>query len=223
MSSMTEKKVNTISAVLQIVFLVLSFAPMILEEQYMTASYSPGAYAIKSRFASNMYAGYTKIIPILVAVVCLISIVLFILKITGKETGKLVEYSKYLPAGVAVLYVIFGIYENQVIYANGELMFDYPLYADYCFGFDLMVGFWIELLIIAGAALISLPIITDKYIMHSTAQGPEQKTEKEGKKDMQVQPAAGFSDLLIEYKKLLDDGILTQEEFDEMKNDLLGQ
>ena len=38
----------------------------------------------------------------------------------------------------------------------------------------------------------------------------------------QVHPAAGFSDLLIEYKKLLDDGAITQEEFDEMKTDLLG-
>lgn len=220
---MTEKKIDTISAVLQIVFLVLSFAPMILEEQYMTASYSPGAYAIRSRFASNMYAGYTKIIPILVAIVCLVSIVAFVLKITDKKTGKLIEYSKYLPAGVAVLFVIFGIYENQVIYVNGELMFDYPLYADYCFGFDLMVGFWVELLIIAGAALISLPVITEKIITHSSDQELGQENEvKNETNNAQVHPAAGFSDLLIEYKKLLDDGVITQEEFDEMKTDLLG-
>lgn len=221
MDNITKKKIDTISLALQIVFLVLSFAPMILEEQYMTASYSPGAYAIKSRFASNMYAGYTKIIPITVATVCLISIVLFVLKITNRKTGRLIEYSKYLPAGAAVLFILFGIYENQVIYANGELMFDYPLYADYCFGFDLMVGFWIELLIIAGAAIVSLPAITDKIVMQSSDQVSELKTETEENKDMKKQPSSGFSDLLIEYKKLLDDGILTQEEFDQMKKELL--
>lgn len=45
---------------------------------------------------------------------------------------------------------------------------------------------------------------------------------EKNKNDAMTQPSNGFSDLLVDYKQLLDEGVLTQEEFNQIKKEVLG-
>lgn len=202
---MQKKNLSLIAFILLIVFVVFSFMPVILKttswEEIRYGHYTERWSALES-FAYNAYLGsFTGIIACLCYVFAIVGIITLILQFVGK-TSKRIDNLTYSPIVAFILFVIFSLLHMLPREIPGS-------YSPYGYlGASPGWGYYIEIALILAVAVMSVLIATGKVknIPVTTTKPIANNDETE---------------ILQRYKKLLDDGVINQEEFDAKKKQLL--
>lgn len=227
---MNKQHVTLIALFSMVAFTVMSFTPAIYTFEYWKAE-TPGRGAYKQLWGVNVsILGSVRILAILTVAFAVITTVVLImhlidkkviLTISGKPTDVL-KYAIYSPMATALLFFLHFLFTTLKNIPDGEpggtATSGYYGYYSYSAAWGLYVEFF--LLIIA--CIMAFMIASGKTI-ESPAAVPA--TETPGAPNVPAVPSSDVTgkafDDLKKYKELLDEGILSQEEFDRKKKELL--
>lgn len=202
-----KNRINLSVISLRIIELISFFVPLCLKREYWKYDEKSfvyhGSATLKSLFDENIFAVddvVAKIFAILVVAISIISIVFCVLEFMGTEKfnnkGFIISLIHFL------LVIVFYTYTCNFVHIEYSTAFGgYRI----SWLFYLIMGINIYCLIIE--ILKKYGKLNNQNIKKKVKSS--QPTEKEYIKE------------LIEYKQLLDSGIITQEEFDEKKKHLL--
>lgn len=221
---MEKKKASLITMIMLIVFTVVSAIPFVYIEKYIKAADEGGYESYPSNtWSHNMYLWNIKFLSVVCVILAVIGIVCMFLQYNGKE-HKLSKFSNYIPIATAVVYVIMSIYVLTVTYPDDEITEVYPKGFMGYWRFDGGFGFYLQLALLICCAVLCYSIITNNPTLltskSSTAENAD-NTEAAVSVAHSTSTKESFEEL-IKYKDLLDNGIITKEEFEEKKKQILG-
>ena len=199
------KTKNTLLLIFQAIALLLFFCPGVYTREFWLADGMYGSCTLRDETAVSFFTKITeasvgKFIGVLALVATLALLVIFIIQISSKM--HIVQASIVsLFQAVAFLFYSTGYTEEPWDIGNS--------YYSYCvaFLFFLILGLMIAIAVISFVS--------------------DYKIKKYGIQDEQVKEATVYmpysnADELGKYKELLDKGVITQEEFEAKKKQLLG-
>ena len=217
---MKVKKRNLIEMLLQGLFLIFTVIPgfILFQEWYDDYEYLPAL----NRYVSVKTLGYESLdsllttifnqdfFTMLLGIIFCISIVgtmiLFVLQWIGKDKKRNWILPLYGAAFEGVFFVMYSLLVGASDYVIGDSEYRISLN----FAFFIMLALWIILIVISLWGYIK-----------AQKHGIIEETPKVYNAKI-VQGSLSNADELKKYKDLLDSGIITQEEFDVKKKQLLG-
>lgn len=204
---MSKKTASLIAFIMMIVFLVMSFIPCVFVEVFMK-QFSMVAYKESYRITENMLyvigladANSSDIFSIITLVLVAIGIVALVFQFAGRSK-KIIKILSFSPCVAVISFVIMTLL-FCVFNKTHELGDAY--YSTYEPGW----GFYILAALLLCSAVLSFLIATEKL-----KNTPKSSTAK--------LTVTSNADELKKYKELLEAGVITQEEFDAKKKQLLG-
>ena len=224
---MDKKRASLISMIMLGVYLVMSFMPIVYVQKYFIALFSPGAYQEKYSWHYNSYVANVLFLAIVCAALAVAGIVFMFFHYTGKD-HKLLKYGSYAPVATFAVFVIMSVYELTVTYPDGNVNDYYPKGTEGYWRFDADWGFYIMTALLIVAAALSFMIATGKSIdLKSINPSPASpaastKTSQPEKAEAVPGPTKESLEELIKYKDLLDNDIITSDEFEAKKQEILG-
>ena len=234
---MDKRKASLLSIVLLSIFAVLTFMPITFLDYFAAPTYG-GAYVIKKdRFTNlNFYVANIRVFAIILLLVVLAAIVALLMIYIGKK-DKYSKFGLYLPIVATVLFLVICVYEFNHIAPQGEIGV-WPKGDRGYFGIRPLWGFYIEMALLIASSVISGLIISNKILderieTYTNYIGRQSdllkgemplRTTKPTASVMKSEAAVGISAAseIREYKQLYDDGIISREEFEAKKQQLLG-
>lgn len=198
---MQKRTISLISLILLIVFVVFSFMPVILMitswERNFIVGYTADSSWMES-FADFAYTGsFTGILVYVCYLFTFIGISVLILQSVGKQS-KTVDLLTFTPVISAAIFILFSLLE----FIPDEMPNSYSPYG--YLGCSPGWGYYIEIALIIAVAFMSVLIATGKL---NDIQTPITQTTN----------AIDGAVEILKYKQLLDEGIISQEEFDAKK------
>lgn len=202
---MQKRTLSLISFILLIIFVVLSFMPVIIKvtswEYFGAGIYASSASRLES-FAECAYIGsFTGILVYICLLLAFGGIVALILQFVGKQS-RVVDLLTFSPVATAALFML-----HSLLFMLPDEMPNSYSPTGY-FSASPGWGFYIALALIIAVAVMSAAIATGK--VNSIPVPIIQKNTKTDE----------ISEIR-KYKQLLDDGVITQDEFDTKKKQLL--
>ena len=240
-SKMQKKQANLLSIIFMSVFLVLSFMPIVFTMTYWKND-APGVGSATRDWSAgvNLYSRYLPL-ALLIAAAAAVCIVLSIMKLVGSRS-KLAGYAWCAAFAAAGLFVVISCMVMMSSVPNGDPggtatwgyygKFEYTpawgffiecalLIAVCVFGFLEMRGLLVDGLPANSAADGAAPADSRTDAGASVASS-NRKVKTSGENAAGKGAEVDIVDELKKYKELLDSEIITQEEFDKKKKELLG-
>lgn len=211
---MKNRTASLTALILLSLFVLLSFMPIVFGEIYWKAStpgvghYSQVSNSGISFFSNVALPGFFTWIAVFILVFSVFGIVILLMQYIGKS-NKLTCFSRYVAIIPTVLFIVLSVlvFLKHVPYGTGEGTATSGYY-----GYWTYVpawGFYIE---------CALLIATSVICMLSKTSAKSSQTEYAPRRYIEH----STTDELKKYKELLDIGVITQEEFDAKKKQLLG-
>ena len=201
---MKVKNRNLIELILQSLTLILLFidGSITIEIWYHETSYitSKKATYLSSFFQRSI--DNRAIIGFLTIALVIAGVVLFVMQYIGKGEKRNSKYAAYIPIAELVLYSI------STLIMTGSEMYGSMEYREY-------PGF---LFYVCCVLMLVLALISVIGYLKAAKEGIEEEVVKV----KVITNDSSNAEELIKYKQLLDMGIITQEEFDAKKKQLLG-
>lgn len=194
-----KKKFCLISAILLFMYAVLSFIPGMLESEYWTKKPWDIGYRMKSSHAANMYVAHASVLSYIVLVLVIISIIALI-RICLENENTFTNIAMYAPVVATGVYLFFGV--DSYFLTLFERVYDTWFYR-----YSLSWGYILGAAFLIPSAIICVMISMGKF------QDNQEYAKKFRNNDS--------IDELRKYKELMDAGIITQEEFDVKKKQIL--
>jgi len=221
---MERRKASLLSAVLLCIFAVLTFMPITFLDYFAAPGSITGVYVIqKDRFTNlNFYVANIRGIAIITLIIAIIGIIVLFMVFSNKE-NKYTKYGLYIPLIVTVLFTIVCIYEFNHISPNGTIGV-WPKGDRGYFGIRPLWGFYIELALLIASSVLSFLIATGRIPENENFEKNIDTIIEDKVLEIPVKESKELNkaDELREMKKLLDEGIITEAEFEEKKKQLLG-
>ena len=199
---MNSKKLNVVGIILHIVLISLLFV------QGMFYCYLSGeSYQRVNNAFTDLPSG--SVLPIIFVVLSILSLFLCLLWALSKKKKKFNVMHTLLPIAAFLVFLFIGFLYSVGEYATLVEQLTVALNSGSS-AYAIGIVFYIE-----SATLLSIiviAIIKRKYYSECNVAD-----EKENVKEKSVESL----DMLIKYKELLNEGIITQEEFEEKKKELL--
>lgn len=202
-----KKRICLISFILLCVFIVISFLPIIFMESYWKAD-TPGRgiYTHKWDALCSMFGLGNEILGVLVLLFAAVGVVVLILQFTGNTKPSLAKLT-LAPLVALLFFAVLSIVNISTTVPNGTpygtATLGYNGYFSHSFGW----GWYIAAALLIATSVMSFFVATGR-VKDSDIEKKEKKTTE--------------ADDIVKYKDLLDKGIITQEEFDAKKKQLLG-
>lgn len=224
---MEKKKASLITMIMLIGFTVVSAIPFVYIEKYFQSADDGGYESYPSNiWPHHMYLWNIKILSILCVILAVIGIVCMFLQYNGKE-HKFSKVSNYVPIATGAVYVIMSIYVLTVTYPDDEVTDVYPKGFLGYWRFDGGFGFYLQLALMICCAVLCYSIITNNPTL-LTSKGPTSESVEKSEVQKVAVPAVQSAlkkeslEELVKYKDLLDNEIITKEEFEKKKKQILG-
>lgn len=189
-----KKKLLLISFILQIITCALLFMPCVYLYTFHKCT-SWGSWISRESWGANFFEDQT-FLAIITLLLLIISIVSYIL-IFFEKKFKHEKYIKLAPISTLVMFIITTIVS---ILSNGYKGDSYSSYT----GLDIYWMFYIIIIILVVVSVISVMLYLNKF-----------------PKQISFNSSNNTANELKKYKELLDNGAITQEEYDEIKKKLL--
>lgn len=224
---MDKKRASLITMIMLGIYLVMSFMPIVYVQKYFIALFSPGAYQEKYSWNYNSYVANVMFLAIVCALLAVAGIVFMFFHYTDKD-HKFLKYGSYAPVATFAVFVIMSVYELTVTYPDGNINDYYPKGTEGYWRFDAGWGFYIMTALLIVAAALSFMIATGKNIelkgITQSQTSPVASTNpiQPEKAESASSPTKESLEELIKYKDLLDNEIITAEEFEAKKREILG-
>ena len=205
---MKKSHANLISIVFISIFLLLSFMPVIFTMNYWKNEAPGVGHATKAWSKGvSLYSRYLWL-ALLIAAVAALSISILVIQ-SLKIRNQLTKYCYYTPLAVTALFALISCMDIAVSVPNGEpggtAVWGYYGYYEHVPAW----GFYVECALLIAVCVISVLGIKGMLI----------ETVEETSANNNV---SDITEQLKKYKELLDNGVLTQEEFESKKKQLLG-
>lgn len=191
---MKKKTACLIVFILLTVFLVLCFMPIVFQESHWKITDSWGSLSHMRDEPTDIMSTCQENSAIAVISLSALGIITFILQFAGKE-GKALKLLSFTPAAALIAFVILTVKTLLLSFNNDRYYQEYTL----------NWGFYIVATLLLAAAVLSFLVAIGKI------NGVDEPSKD----------SLGSADELEKYKKLLDNGVITQEEFDAKKKQLL--
>ena len=238
---MQKKQANLLSIIFMSVFLVLSFMPIVFTMTYWKND-APGVGSATRDWSAgvNLYSRYLPL-ALLIAVAAAVCIVLLIMKLVGSRS-KLAGYARYAAFAAAGLFVVISLMVMMSSVPNGDPggTAKWGYYGKY--EFTPAWGFFIECALLIAVCVFGFLEMRGLLVDESPANaaaggtapagspadaransaGSDRKVKTSGENAAAKNAEADIVNELKKYKELLDSEIITQEEFDKKKKELLG-
>lgn len=195
---MTKKNLNLAALICQAISIVLLFIPGMYNWEHWVP-YQYGALRLKYQEAISFFtaAGNTNpVLGYLILLLMVVNLVILIVYVFKGSSERIKKIYPVLPSLVVVLMVLFSILAS--------IMDDYG----YCAPINWL--FYVNMFFIVATTLLVFMRLS--------------KNIKDEPRKVKVVSVATISNAeeLTKYKKLLDMGVITQEEFDAKKKQILG-
>ena len=223
---MEKKKASLITMIMMIAFSIFSAIPFVYIEKYILADDDGGyeAYA-SNKWPHTMYLWNIKTLAVICVILAVLGAVCMFLQYTGKE-HKFSKLCNYIPIATGVVYIVMSFYALTVTYPDGETTVVYPKGFNGYWRIDGGLGFYLQLALLICAMVLCYSIITNNPTLLTSKESKPYKVENPG---IVTATAATNNEMtretfneLIKYKELLDSEIITEEEFEEKKRQILG-
>ena len=210
-----KKKLTIVMIILTIIEAVCMFVPGVFKEVHWVAEKGPagGLYLVGSEGVNAFHHLSTlgEILCILTVVTIAVSIVSLILSFFEKKNF-LTKFSAWLPFANFALFIVLSIYfcnfEEYCFYGTATDFLGYKYeYLQSRYELDVNWLFYIMIVLFVVVMFLSLVVKYAKFNDAPTKKVPVGQTSK--------------ADEIKKYKDLLDSGIITQEEFEAKKSELL--
>lgn len=203
---------NMVEVILQGILIVCLFIPGMFEYTCETSDLlamsrtvtSPEQVSFYDRFTGP--TTYPEVLGWLTLAIMCVGFLVYIFQLMGKGKRQNLFAAFLIPAVEIVLLIVSALYEPAIHFAPDDYIRSYDRY-DPIVLFTVAVGI--------GAALFLVALLG--YIKAAREGIIEEKKESGPQNSMMDTP-----DELKKYKELLDSGVITQEEFDAKKKQLLG-
>lgn len=214
---MQKKHANLMTVIFMSVFLVLSFMPIVFMMSYWKNK-APGVGSATRSWSVgvNLYSRYLPLALIIVAL-SVICIILSVMKLVGSKNN-LIGYECFVPFAATALFGVISCMDIFTKVPNGDPggTANWGYYGFY--EYSPAWGFYIEC-----ALLIAVCVFSILDIRGLLTELPEEKFAKVMVTETAANPVvADAVEELKKYKELLDSGVITQEEFEIKKKQLLG-
>ena len=202
-----EKKINLSISVLSIIEVVCCFTPFCLDEQYWKYEQSM-VYHGKSTLAGHdgiSIFGNSALLgkPLAILFLCaaIAVAVVYLLKMMEKTDSKVIGKAWIMAIIHTVLMVVFLLYTCSIAEVD-EISYRY----EYGINWMFYIIITLNVVVLVFATLLKFGKIHDAAPKKMTTISPHKET----------------ADDLLAYKDLLDSGVITQEEFEKKKEEILG-
>ncbi len=217
---MKVKTRNLIELILQCIALVLVFIPGFFEKHVIVyhleyfmdltkyiSSRGPYTYSLFGAFNNTNVV--IMIISLLLFAAILCGVILYILQFIAKGNKRNWKPTLFVSSAEFILFTITSLLIGAINYSEENTTTRYNYFCSLQIIFYIMLGVLIALMAIS---IIGYIIANKKGIIEETPKIYKAEIVKN----------ISNADELKKFKELLDSGIITQEEFDEKKNQLLG-
>lgn len=209
---MPKKTASVISIVSLSLFVLISFMPVIYEDQwYRTQTAWRAIFTKISSKNVNMFHWY-KSLPIIIVAIAVIGIIALILQMYEKRSF-FVTLGIWSSAITLLLFVLLT-YLYLTLDTRWDKSFSSLGFAGYP-RYVLCWGFYIECALLIVSSVLSFQLTTGKGIITEKANGADSFS------NVNTLNETDEVDLLKKYKDLLDSGAITEQEYEEKKKRLL--
>ena len=206
---MKKRNLSLLALVLLIVFVLLTFLPITyysvgckLTDTFMGELYlvdSKSLYGFAELSNNGLFYDFLIYVCLLSAVIGIIALLLQVFNKHSKTIDAL-AFAPVICTVTFILYSVFFLLEDPYYFTTYGVSFRYT--------HEIAWGFYAELVLINAASAISVLVATGA-------------TEKKSQKRIKNISEDNVTDNLLKYKELLDEGLISQEDFDTKKKQLL--
>ena len=205
---MKKSHANLISIVFISIFLLLSFMPVIFTMNYWKNEAPGVGHAVQAWSKGvSLYSRYFGL-ALLIAAAAVLSITILVMQ-SLKIRNRLSKFCYTVPLAVTALFAIISWMDIASTVPNGEpggtATWGYYGYYEYVPAW----GFYVECALLIAICVIS--VLGIKGLLIETVEAVPANLN-----------TTDVTDQLKKYKELMDNGVLTQEEFESKKKQLLG-
>ena len=205
---MKKSRANRISIIFISIFLLLSFMPIIFTMNYWKNEAPGVGHAVKAWSKGvSLYSRFFWL-ALLIAAAATLSITILVMQ-SLKIRNRLSKFCYIVPLIVTALFAIISCMDIASTVPNGEpggtATWGYYGYYEYVPAW----GFFVECALLIAICVIS--VLGIKGLLIETVETVPANLN-----------TSDVTDQIKKYKELLDNGILTQEEFESKKKQLLG-
>lgn len=205
-----KKKLTLVMIIITIIEAVCMFVPGVFKEltwypdyypigTYTLSDYQPGVNAFHT--LHNAFAGILSYLTIALVAVSAVSLIFSFLE----KENNLAKYSAWLPFASFISFIALSVYACNFVQYKSEI---YSSYSGAMCEIELDMNWLFYIMIILFAVVMALSLVVR---FAKIEDAPAKKWSAQ----------MSIADEIKKYKELLDSGIITQEEFEAKKSELM--